>query len=401
MARFSRAAGARPSRAGGAVGVDDYLGFHLILISVGLAILSRAGWKMWHAEISAFALFVAHWEMQVIAWFTDRFSLADLAVQRADPAGVEFKELVRLYRNIGIEFLYPAMGLVLGLAALCFFRAGNARFTRAFDLDKLLAEQARSSRAMAAFVGRGLKLAGVREGEPRPTDPALHVSEWIERYAIRGSELDEAGARRELVRQLGAPWAGWERAVPAARCMLAVFALHGGGRREEAARLLGLLSGGLPIDKRDGGAGPTGPLAFDSESLALADRVLADVDAAAWALEIMKAHHFTTPGLMSVLTAARLRSGVLAPAQFAFLKLVDRRLWYALHGLGFESDQARHWSPERPVGGSIAVVHPHPSQVVEAIGPHAHWAAERAVGAPLPAPELDAAITAIRPKCFG
>jgi intracellular multiplication protein IcmP len=67
MARFSRAAGARPSRAGGAVGVDEYLGFHLILISVGLAILSWAGWKMWHAEISAFALFVAHWEMQVIA----------------------------------------------------------------------------------------------------------------------------------------------------------------------------------------------------------------------------------------------------------------------------------------------------------------------------------------------
>src|SRR5208337_1692513 len=59
-------------------------------------------------------------------------------------------DLVRLYRNIGIEFLYPAMALTLGLAALCFFRAGNARFTRAFDLDKLMAEQARSSRAMPA-----------------------------------------------------------------------------------------------------------------------------------------------------------------------------------------------------------------------------------------------------------
>ena len=41
---------------------------------------------------------------------------------------------------------------------------------------------------------------------------------------------------------------------------------------------------------------------------------------------------------MSVLNQARLRSGVLAPAQFAFLKLVDRRLWYALHALGFELD---------------------------------------------------------------
>ena len=98
----------------------------------------------------------------------------------------------------------------------------------------------------------------------------------------------------------------------------------------------------------------------------------------------MDAHHFTTPGLMSVLNAARLRSGVLAPAQFAFLKLVDRRLWYALHALGFEQD------------GLIA--HPHPSQRIEAIGARAHWAAERAVGAPIPTPEFDAAIAAIRPK---
>jgi intracellular multiplication protein IcmP len=86
---------------------------------------------------------------------------------------------------------------------------------------------------------------------------------------------------------------------------------------------------------------------------------------------------------MSVLNAARLRSGVLAPAQFAFLKLVDRRLWYALHSLGFDAD------------GPLA--HPHPSQRVEAIGARAHWAAERSVGVAIPTPELDATIAAIRP----
>jgi intracellular multiplication protein IcmP len=84
---------------------------------------------------------------------------------------------------------------------------------------------------------------------------------------------------------------------------------------------------------------------------------------------------------MSVLNSARLKSGVLAPAQFAFLKLVDRRPWYALHSLGFESD------------GPLA--HPHPSQRVEAIRAHAHWAAERSAGAALATPEIDAAITAI------
>ena len=87
---------------------------------------------------------------------------------------------------------------------------------------------------------------------------------------------------------------------------------------------------------------------------------------------------------MSVLNEARLRSGVLAPAQFAFLKLVDRPLWYALHALGFESD--------------ALVSHPHPSFRVEAIGAGAHWAAERAAGVPIPTAEFGSAIAAIRPK---
>ena len=157
--------------------------------------------------------------------------------------------------------------------------------------------------------------------------------------------------------------------------MLAVFALQGVQRRDEAARLLGFLSEGLPRGKADGGAGPEEPLAFDPKTLRLADRVLATGEVSAWAFEVMDKHHFTTPGLMSVLNQARLRSGVLAPAQFAFLKLVDRRLWYALHALGFESD--------------ALIAHPHPSMRVEAIGAGAHWAAERAVGVPIPTPVFD------------
>jgi len=85
-------------------------------------------------------------------------------------------------------------------------------------------------------------------------------------------------------------------------------------------------------------------------------------------------------GLMSVLIEARSRGGVLAPAQFAFLKLVDRQLWYALHSLGF------------PASGAG----PHPSPRVEAIGARDHWAAECTLGEALPAPSIDRAIEAVR-----
>jgi intracellular multiplication protein IcmP len=375
---------ARSSR-GGASGGDDFTGFSLILIVVGLCILAWASWQVWHAQIIRIALLVAHYEMQAIGVVTDRFRPADIAVQRAHPGRVQFAQLVRLYRNIGQEFVYPAMALVLGLAAVCFLRAGNARFTRSFDLEKLMAEQAIDSRSTAAFVGRGLKLSKLRAGEPRPADAALHVHEWVARYATsEKGGFDKAAARREFMRQLGGRWMGPAAASESVRCMLAVFALQGVQRRDEAARLLGLLSEGLPRDKAGGGAGPEEPLAFDPKTIALADLVLATTDVAGWAFDVMQKHHFTTPGLMSVLNQARLRSGVLAPAQFAFLKLVDRRLWYALHALGFESD--------------ALIAHPHPSMRVEAIGAGAHWAAERAVGVPIPTPEFDSAIGAIRVK---
>jgi intracellular multiplication protein IcmP len=379
---------ARSSRAHGAIGSDDYTAFSLILICVGLAILGWASWRMWHAEISMAALAVAHCEMQAIGLVTDRFAQADIAVQRALLARVQFDDLVRLYRNVGQEFLYPAMALVLGLAALTFLRAGNARFTRAFDLEGLMAEQARTSRGIAAFLGRKLRLVTMRAGDPRPADAALHGSDWIARYATKDKMFDEGAARRELVRQLGGRWRLGGEAPSSVRCMLAVFALHGVQRRDEAAALLGLLSEGLtservPEAEAKAGAGPDAPLVFDAKTIAVADRVLATMEVASWAFETMERHHFTTPGLMSVLNEARLRSGVLAPAQFAFLKMADRPLWYALHGLGFEAD--------------APLAHPHPSQRVEALGARAHWAAERAVETPIPTPELDMAIAALRP----
>ena len=371
-----------PPRSGGALGSDDYTVFSLILIVVGLSILGWALWQLYHAEISAGAMQAAHWQMQLIHRFTDRFEIADAQVMRANPNHVTFDRLVRLYRNIGLFFLYPAMALVLALAALCFRRAGSARFTRRFDLEGLMAEQATIFRATAAFVGRRLKLSGVRRGEPRPADPALRPSEWIAAWASgEDGAFDEAAARRELARQLGQPWRGCASAAPHVRCMLAAIALHGAQKRNEAIDCLGLLSESLPRDRRDGPAGPERALAFSAEAVGIADRVLAEVAIAGPALDAMGRHFFTTPGLMSALCEARLRGGVLAPAQFAFLKLVDRRLWYALHSLGFEVDGPRA---------------PHPSQRIEAIGARDHWAAERLARRPLAAPEIDRAVEAVR-----
>ncbi len=364
-------------------GRDEYTGFYLIVIMAGLAALAWAAWYFHHGEISGVAMGFAHCQMRFIHQFTDRFDRADAQVLAANPDLVTFAQLVHLLREIGRFFLVPAMGLVLLLAAVCFRRAAPARFTRALDLEGLMTEQAKAFRSIAAFVGRRLALSPLRKGEPRPADAALGAQEWIAVWATgQDGAFNEGDARIELTRQLGEAWLGLERARPHVRCILAAIALHGARRRGEALALLGEMSESLGTSKREGRAGPDEALAFPAHVVAAADRWLGEMNVASAVLETMEAHFFTTPGLMSSLNAARLKGGVLAPAQFAFLKLVDRRLWYALHSLGFEIDGPR--------------AHPHPSQRVEAIGARDHWAAERLVGRPLAAPSIDRAVAAIR-----
>ncbi|MGK3936768.1 secretion/conjugation apparatus DotM-related subunit, partial [Enterococcus faecium] len=79
--------------------------------------------------------------------------------------------------------------------------------------------------------------------------------------------------------------------------------------------------------------------------------------------------------------AARLRAGVLPPAQFAWLRLVDRPLWYALHSLGFESEG---------IGRYL-----HPTPRVEAVGARDHWAVERLAGRPVEGPRFERALEAL------
>jgi len=181
---------------------------------------------------------------------------------------------------------------------------------------------------------------------------------------------------------LGPVWKGAAQAAPHVRCLFAAFVLHAGRQREEAIALLGDMAESLPVNPGDGPAGPATPLQVGAQAVNRADDVLLDAELVAPCAALAARHGHTAPALMSVLLHARAQAGVLAPGQFAYLKLVDRPLWYALHSLGFPSER-----------GSAA---PMPNPRIEALGSRDHWAAECALRRPLRVPALDAAMDTIR-----
>jgi intracellular multiplication protein IcmP len=164
-----------------------------------------------------------------------------------------------------------------------------------------------------------------------------------------------------------------------------VFTLHLAERRDDAMQILGEAAICVSDARQDGENGPEDVLKL---SPALNGRINAflekNLDAAqkAAALRTAERHAYVTTALMALLTAARIKAGVMAPAQFVWLKLVDRNLWYALHSLGYE------------IEGTGRYIHPNPR--IEALGARCHWAAERAAGRSILKPHLDEAIATLR-----
>ena len=365
---------------------DDYAGFNLAVIVVGICVFSYLLWLFHHAQISAAVMSAMHYEIRLIDVFSNRYQTADQQMAASAPSGVTLRDLYGILDVVGMFFRIPATGVIVLLAIVCTIRAAPSRFKRHFDLDGLIKEQARGFPVISAFAQRHLKLSPPTAEKLLPADYALTPAEWIARLAADSSgRFNERKAEAALAAQLGERWTQPEAATPAARVMFTVLALHLAERRQDALRLLGDASACIADTKQDGDNGPVEALHLSDSMVAAVDRFLDkefDADEKAAALKIASRHAYVTTALMALLTACRIKAGVMAPAQFVWLKLVDRNLWYALHSLGYE------------IEGIGRYIHPNPR--IEALGARDHWAAERIAGRPITKPNFVESIAALR-----
>jgi len=364
---------------------DTPLAMLAIVVVLG-GVLCWMIWVTWHAAISA-------WTMQAMLWqlhyLPDNPALTQFAHQlQAARSWPDAIRLVQLYNGLsilGCSVRWVAVPVIL-IAAVIAVVCENRTLRTVLDLEGLIAVQARMFPALQGFAGRRLTtLVNPAEGAPLPADPALTPLEWRQRFAVDSAgRFSEAGALAGFQAQLGV-WfdeTGALSAPPAARVLFAAFALHRLQRRQDAMALLESLSASLAGAGLDGERGPLEPLAVPQAVLDQAQAILSEGDVQAVVMASGQRHGWTTTALMSLVCDARLAAGVLAPPAFAILKLIDRPLWYALHSLGFPSE-----NPNEDV---------HPNPRIEATGARAHWEEERRLGRPVYTPAVAPAVILVR-----
>lgn len=346
--------------------VNRPVSFYLLLL-LATVVLAIWLWLNLHGQVAYALLVWKHTELQALHSFTSTYDGVDRQVVSIPPDQMTLAQLVRLFNIVGGSISVPACILLLGLAVAAYFFAPSRRFRTPLDADGVFRAQGEPFRCAGAYVGREQPLVEPKPGTPRANDFALHAPEWIARHAWDArTGFQPVLCRLALARQLGPVWTGPAAAQPHARLLFATFALHAVRERAEAARLLG------DFAQHIAGHGNLGALDVPAELVARADVILADRDVTAGCVEVAARHAFQATALMAVLEHARDKAGVLAPAQFNGLKLVDRGLWYALHSLGM------------------------PNPYVEALGARDHLAAERMAGRPLPSPSIDSAMLTVR-----
>lgn len=362
---------------------DDYLAFSLIILALAACVGSYLIWHFYHELISLNFAISADWQIKRLQLLTHRLDVIDQQIQYADYNQVTLGQIWGVQSAIGAVVSLPSSVLMAFLAVPCFLLAAPSRFTGKLDLSGLIRVQARHFPALTAFADRELRLVPLDKEVIRPSDPALHPGEWVDRFGRdRSGQFDEVKVRAAFARQLGPLWKGPAQASPATRVLFAAFALHLAGDRARSQGVLASLASSVRDATGEKESGPEKPLTVSTTLRAEVDGLLAQSPAIGAATAIAAQHAYAHTALMSLLTAARRRHGVLPPASFAAVKLIDRPLWYALHSLGFPGD------------GPGQNIHPNPR--IEAAGARSHWAAECLAEAPLVLPAVDAAVDASR-----
>lgn len=345
-------------------------GMDLLWIIAAVVIGSIFIWYFFHSAIVAGILQVKFWEASFIGLFTPKILPLKNAIAYAAPQGVTVAQLLAVAAEVGRYLRYPFGVILLLLAVRVYRTSAGTRFCETFTMKSLLKQELNNWPYANVVWGLDLVKQDIQKG---PWAMALTAMQFSKKYKLLDVEKKQMGATglsREMgyeakvnkyrahkvfVRQLGELWRSSEDLTPQRRALFAIFAAKAMGDRDVANKLLQQIA----LSARDPKLNFSG-----------ADALLKKYKDDKIVKEIIARHAFEYGVLAAMLELAR-SDGVLASAEFLWLKPRDRVLWYVLNSVGRQT------------------VFP------EVAGIFAHFYAEKTIGYRLMSPMVEEAVISL------
>ena len=351
----------QPGGGGGGQG-DNSLG--PLWVMVGIFVGSWLIWSAWHAEILWAYFKLKEFEIGVVSFFTSGLEPLQAWIETTNPAGVTFTQAVDVSTLIGEYIRYPVIALLGVFAVVVYFLNVSSRFRKTYSMQSLIEEEKNNWPQVMPIVKRNIHKENIHKGEwamamtpldfARRYDLIEHHHQLI-KDSLSGKkpaiEIDKDKARSVFALQMGPPWQGIEKLNDYTRGVFTVFAACAAHDRKVADKLvdqLALSATGGEVDIEN---------VNKLLSKYVKDKALG---------KVVHSHAYVYTVMMSMLELAR-TDGVLASADFIWLKPKERRLWYVLNTVGRQTP------------------------FTESAGPFAHWLAERELRRKIHTPMVDEA----------
>ena len=345
-------------------------GMDLLWIISAVVIATILIWYFFHTAIVAMVLQIKFWEVGLIGLFTAKVLPLKSAILYASPQSVTLDQLIAVATEVGRYLRYP-FGIIVTLLAIRVYRSSaGTRFCATFNMKSLLKQELNNWPYANVVWGLDLVKQDIKKG---PWAMALTAMQFSKKYKLLDVERKQIGATglsREMgyeakinkyrahkvfVRQLGELWHSVEELKPHRRALFVIFSAKALGDRELADKFLRQIA----ISSQDPELNFSG-----------VDALLKKYAEEKIIQSIIKRHAFEYGVLAAMLELAR-SDGVLASAEFLWLKPRDRVLWYVLNSVGRQT------------------VFP------EVAGIFAHFYAEKVIGYRLMSPMVEEAVISL------
>tara|TARA_Y100001001_G_scaffold157638_1_gene176082 strand:- start:189 stop:1319 length:1131 start_codon:yes stop_codon:yes gene_type:complete len=314
-------------------------------------------------------------EIAVLSLFTSSLDSTKQLIETSVPANVGFEEVANISNAIGRKLIIPIVILFGGLSYLLYRNNAGNRYRKAHSMKSLVEQEKSNWPYVVPVLGLDLVNTSIDEGPWAMTLPPMR---FAKKYKLLKEERMKVGntglrsdyriiakvqygrANRLFAKQLGNPWPGVWKLLPYQRALFAIFAAKAEGDRAPATKLLRQIAASANQQ----------PLSVEKLNFKGADGLLKKHENSKIVNKIIKNHAYFYTVMASMLDLARM-DGVMASAEFIWLKPINRPLWYVLNTVG------RQTAPPE-VSGIIA-----------------HWLAELEIGRPMTIPMIEEATIAL------